>query len=214
MLSIILPTRKRHKRLQSILNNIEETTDMGYELIIVADRDDPESQEIAKSTKSRLLISDPENQAIEKWNFGAKIAVGDWLFICSDDIVLPLNWLSRAYATPNTGFIGLPDQKNPLGLGFTPFYMAKRSWLKAYNNRVLVIPHYKTWGCDVETCERASRVNQYAVADLVITHNHLIWGLAESDESYQRGQANWERDLQVLNLRRANGYPNDFEGYL
>lgn len=208
--SIILPSLNRSARLSKALLNLRASThNVDTELVIVLDEDDITSQSTLTRDGYRFILTPPRSTPIFKWNFGAAFSNGEWLYQCSDDIHHPDNWLKRALATPNHGFLALSDG---LIRPFSPFYMAKRDWLKRFQNGTLAVPHYKHWGNDVEIAERARRIGHYVVAEGVkLTHLHYLYGKARRDSTYKLAEINYQDDLDLLAKRRALGFPDDFK---
>lgn len=217
MISIILPTRNRPKLFKNVLDNIKITTNCIHEVICLINSDDKESQIIADNYQNlKIIITNPNLNAIEKWNLGAKDSNFEWLFPIGDDIVLPINWDFHAFKSSTSNFIAIHDQTNKDRNNIIgPFFITNKIWLRKYQNGVLLVPHYKAWGPDSEICERAIRANNFTIlTNIFITHNHPIWGLGEKDKTFLIAQKHWKDDLELLAKRRVMNFPNDFEGYL
>lgn len=220
--SIIIPTRHRHRllkeRLETIFKHTKELATGVAELIIVADIDDDDTYEMLSNIMSvpRIVTSKQLETPANKWNQAAKIAHGEWLVTISDDCIPEEAWLTHALGMLTHGFIGLPDGvTGARNLSFTPLYMATKTWLRKYHGGVLVIPHYKSWYADVETAIRAHRSGTYMVgANSVVTQLHTVFGTAEDDEIYRIGEMRRAEDLATYNLRSSYGFPDDFERVL
>lgn len=214
MISIILPTRKRHKLLSDLLINIHSTTDLPYELIVLVDNDDIESTRIAMGNGVSVIINNPMN-AVEKWNIGAKCSEYEYLFPAADDIILPKNWASIALSTPNhSGFIAIPDKLSTPDRFYEPFFLVNKAWLRRYQGGVFMVPHYKSWGVDVEICARAQESGTFTRSTSALDHNHPVFNTAEYDDTYNRAKPFWQIDVDLFHSRAEKGFPNDFNGYL
>lgn len=220
--SIIIPTRHRawllEKRLKTLLKHTPELFNGEAELIIAGDIDDTMTYDMLENlylhtTGIKWLACLPLDLPCNKWNVSTKMAKGDWLVTISDDCVPINNWLRNAFETPNKGFIGLPDGvTGGRNLSFTPLYMATRDWLIKNNGGVLVIPKYKSWYADIETCMRAQRSNTYVVGfRSTCTQLHTCFGTAKNDEMYKLGESRRQDDQQMFIYRQINNFPDDFE---
>ncbi len=219
--SIIIPTRHRakllDKRLNYLLKNTPELFNGKADLIIAYDEDDNDTSNLRNKFGGILEIYWFSNPPLEipcvKWNNAARKARGEWLVTISDDCMPEDKWLGSALNTVNRGFLGLPDgvtgDRNNL---FTPLYMATKEWLRKYNGGVLVIPCYKSWFADVETCIRARRSNTYIVSkNSVVTQLHPVFKTAQDDEMYKLGETRRAEDFKTYHLREDKGFPDDFE---
>lgn len=218
--SIIIPTRNRskllEKRLKTLFKNTPELFNGEADLTIALDADDKETIEFVVKSPLREKTFNPLELPCIKWNETARECKGDWLITISDDCVPQPNWLRNAFATPNKGFIGLPDGvTGGRNFAFTPLYMATRDWLCKYNGGVLVIPKYKSWYADIETCMRAQRSQTYVVGmQSVCTQLHYEFKTAKNDEIYKLGQSRREDDKQMFVYRQIRQFPDDFERVL
>jgi glycosyltransferase involved in cell wall biosynthesis len=208
--SIILPSLNRGEQLIKTLDNIISTTSgIPIELIVILSEDDLTSQNLMKDRK--FLTTPPDFRPVQSWNYGASLSSGEWLYLGNDDVVHPPNWLEKALATPNQGFIGLSDGR--VG-NWAPFFMVTREWCRKYQGGVFVVPHYKHWGVDPEICSRAVMSNTYKLAPIYLEHKHYLVGKSKKDSTYMRAEKYHKLDMLLYDERAKLGFPNDFEGYL
>jgi len=220
MISVIIPSLDRPQRLISCLTSLQKYSKGSVEVVVILDGEDKSSLEAVTdfATKGvtipitvRILKDHPT--PIEKWNHGAKHSKGGWIMLAADDIVFTQEWDIVSLATPNHGFLALRDTVQ-LDRWFEPHYMATRGWLKQFNGGVLACPHYKHWCPDTEIAQRAHRAGHYKVSEAIIPHNHIIWGTAPNDATYDRAKPYHNTDLKLFNERMSKSFPNDYEGYL
>lgn len=218
--SIIIPTRHRHlllnERIGTLIKNTREIRQGIAEVIVVSDFDDNDTYNIIQHTGFIQLQVPTLTIPSIKWNEAAKIARGEWLVTISDDCLPQENWLTNALKMITWGFIGLPDgvtgSRNNY---FTPLYMATKKWLRKYNGGVLVLPCYKSWYADIETCIRAQRSGTYVVGwNSVVTQLHSIFNTAPEDEIYKIGEGRRAEDQMMYNQRALKNFPDDFERVL
>lgn len=93
LISIIIPTFNRSKSLPLSVKSIQDQTLVNWELIIIDDGSEDDTQEVLKDTlrDERIKYYYQENQGVSvARNYGAKLATGDYLiFLDSDDIFFP-----------------------------------------------------------------------------------------------------------------------------
>lgn len=222
LVDIIIPTRRRSglltERLRVLERNTPELHNDKAVVTIAYDVDDPETREVISKNFGYFHISPNLSLALpcDKWNKAAANSRAEWLVTMSDDSIPHPDWLTNALGMISYGFLGLPDgitgERNKM---FTPLYMATRQWLKDFNGGVLVLPMYKSWYADIETCERAKRSGTWMLADRsVVEQVHECFGTAPNDEIYELGKTRRVEDFKTFMRRRNEGYPNDFKGVL
>lgn len=209
--SIILPSLNRPKQLISTIENIKDTSSgIDIEFIILLNESDTKSQEAMKDSNFLLV---PDNYSpIQAWNLGAKLCNGVWMYLGSDDVVHPPNWLRKSLSIPNQGFIGLSDGR-PV-FNWALFFLVTKDWCKKYQNGVFLVPHYHNWGVDPEISMRAKRSGTYVISPVLLDHRHHIFGKSKKDSTYRRAEKYHERDIELFKNRQALDFPNDFEGFL
>lgn len=93
LISIIIPTYNRSKSLLLAIKSVLDQTTANWELIIIDDGSEDNTQDILKNTlkDERLKYYYQENQGVSvARNYGAQLATGDYLiFLDSDDIFFP-----------------------------------------------------------------------------------------------------------------------------
>lgn len=91
IISLLLPTRGRPKKLERFWNSVKNTVSdpSRVEIVIVADNNDPETIQAAKNLTGlpKTLIIEDQKYAVEKWNLAASRCTGDFMSPQGDDIV-------------------------------------------------------------------------------------------------------------------------------
>ncbi len=91
MISIVIPTRGRPKRLKDTWDSIFNTASKpsNIEVVIAVDDDDPEAIEGANllDGMAKKVVVMPREYAVPKWAAAHKSASGDILMLCGDDII-------------------------------------------------------------------------------------------------------------------------------
>lgn len=216
MISVIMPTLNRPKRLQDCIMSLRSSMDFksNCELIVIIDSNDYETISVLKVFHISFLTMVPGVTPVEKWNYGLLHAKQPWIMLAADDIVFSGDWINRSLNTPNRGFLGFHDEVSEFDKGFMPHYMATREWLKTYQNGVLCVPHYKHWGPDLEICARAIRSKTYAVSTASIRHKHVFFDTQFADSTYDKAKPHYQNDVKMFYTRRENGFPDDFTSIL
>ena len=211
--SIILPSLNRYQKLGKVLDNIAQTTQgINLEYIILLSEEDKLSQAEVKARNLEPILTPSLLRPVELWNMGARVSQAEWLYLGSDDVIHPPNWLRKCLSTPNQGFIGIGDGK--VVPNWAPFFIVSKSWCRAYQGGVFVVPHYKHWGLDPEITERAVRSGTFTLAPIYLEHMHYIFKRSPKDSTYKRAEEYHQIDVDLFKHRRELGFPNDFEGFL
>lgn len=218
--SVVIPSRGRAYRLREAVKQIFKTAP-GVEVVVVLDRDDPESIRAMTDLPVELLVgvADPPTT---KWNRGAAWATGDAFVTGEDDLWFHEGWLEQSLAAlesiGGSGYVGF----NAVSEHFCPNgYLVTRDWVIEYAGGCIVCPLYKSQPGDVEMWTRAKRSGKYVWADgkhspfnAIVENRHPYLGKAQWDETYQRGHAWGEEDRVAFEKRQAANFPDDFEPVL
>lgn len=93
LISIIIPTYNRSESLSLAVKSVQDQTRSIWELIIIDDGSENNTQEVLKDTlkDNRIKYYYQENQGVSvARNYGAELATGDYLiFLDSDDVFFP-----------------------------------------------------------------------------------------------------------------------------
>lgn len=98
-ISVVIPTRNRKERLLSLLNNLSKSSFSIKEIIIV-DASDEQMQpsEYSTSAGSSIFYIPSESSVCMQRNIGIKAASSSWIFVCDDDIEVPIDYLAKIAA--------------------------------------------------------------------------------------------------------------------
>src|SRR5208282_5424812 len=93
MISILLPTRKRPKKLERLVNSLRETSSVFPEIVVYIDDDDLESLVKAEELKLKIVKGPRLRCLSNAWNKCYDNCTGDILVTCGDDVVFRTqNW--------------------------------------------------------------------------------------------------------------------------
>jgi len=203
--SVIIPSARPDKLVECV-EQLIKATPQGVEIITVTD--DP--QEIP-GTINYAKRGNP----VELWNYGASKASGDYFVLGADDLWFNDGWLEASVRgfdeLGGHGLVGFNDL-SPMAGKMATHYMISKGYACADWGGVMVIPAYKAQFIDNEATVRAVRDGRFYYAeDAIVEHRHPIWGKAEKDEIYERGDARYAYGERVFNERLKAGFPNDWE---
>lgn len=109
-LSVVIPVFNAKLSLVQTLISISENTDNLYELVIVDDYSDEDTQKFIASigTNGNFRVTKTRNPSHSwtnaSWNIGVKLATGDYIAVLNSDIVLSPHW--------DTNLISMLDKKH------------------------------------------------------------------------------------------------------
>lgn len=93
--SLIIPVYAHAELTRACLESIRHhTTHVSYEVIVVDDRSDPETQSLLKSVRGAEIVQNSENLGyLRSMNRGAGLARGKWLVLFNNDTEVTAGWL-------------------------------------------------------------------------------------------------------------------------
>src|SRR5208282_4085599 len=149
MISILLPTRKRHKQLQRMVSSVKRASAEQPEVIVYVDDDDEESAKKANDlgikviVGPKLLFSDYYNKCYEQ-------ATGDILVMCGDDVIFrTIDWDEMV----EEEFSKWPDKiimlygNDLLNISIQSHPIIHRRWAETVG--YFSPPYFSYGGCDV-----------------------------------------------------------------
>jgi hypothetical protein len=185
------------------------------------ENDDHPARTLAKKYKAfhtdRII---PLAGAAYGWNSALLYAMDyDAYFIGADDISFTANWLEYVLEELDRiggdGLIGINDtRRDAVKIGRASHYLMTRKFIIKHHGGVAAIPHYRSEYTDVESCERAQRVNLYGYADRAIVPHHWLGNEPTADRCYKINRERKEEARRIFNQRKDAGYPDDFEPIL
>jgi glycosyltransferase involved in cell wall biosynthesis len=232
MISVILPSMNRMELLGQAVDSLFITT-LGHdiELIIIID-EDMDSYELAtthlrdkwnQQAKSfTVLFNKIRRGALSAWNEGLALSTGDILFPYGDDSLCHAGWLDYALEThrdklDNYGCVGLNDGAYDGNKQVMTTLLFDRQFCKNEFGGVIAIPSYHYYCVDLELNERAKRVNKLIWDDrATVEHIHSAHGKRpiDSTDQYKMDSGWMEADNILFELRKEQGFPNDFKSVI
>lgn len=87
LVSVVVATRNGSRTIEKVLQSILSQTYRPIELVVVDNFSIDSTPEIARWYTEKVFERGPERSA--QWNFGARVASGEYLYRAQDDILLP-----------------------------------------------------------------------------------------------------------------------------
>lgn len=170
---------------------------------------------LRERTGFAVIETDPILTAVQKWNVGARVAVGmgaTHLVLGADDLWWGDGWLDEAMAklVGDVEVVAFNDlQYNGMTLG--THYLVTSRFCREQIGGVLACPHYRSWGLDAEMTDIAKRAGRYVWAErAVVEHRHPNANKSLTDLTYERGRPLHPYDLLMYNHRKEQGFPIDY----
>lgn len=194
MISLLCPTRKRPQNVERLVLSVVKTANPHTEICFYVDDDDHTNVFLEKWEKK---IVGPRITFSDTWTELLKIATGDILMLCADDIVFQTTgWdamVEQAFAeVPDRILLVHGDDLGPSGKTFATLPFVSREWVEAvgyFTPRGFSCDWCDTWLHDV-----AKMIGRYKFLPFVVEHMHRIYGKAPNDETYKETQLRDSRD--------------------
>ncbi len=94
-ISVVIPVHNSEKTLEAVLEPLRNELRDGDELIVVDDRSEDKSGEIAFRLGAKVISSSGSPGAAGARNTGALTALGEWLLFIDSDAVAPAGWREK-----------------------------------------------------------------------------------------------------------------------
>jgi hypothetical protein len=216
--AILFPTFGRVEQARRCLDGFIQTAPAAT--CVVVTEDDERAFGALLNDEHILFVPVTEGMtAVQKWNHALRRVHRrfDAFFLGADDLWPANGWLDEVLnvqAKTGAGCVSINDgivNGNALGT----HYLLTKDWIKTQQNGVMCVPHYRSWGLDVETTARAKHTGTYAWAErAMVEHRHVHWKKAAMDDTYRRGYLVHQYDEFILEIRRKAGFPNDFQAVI
>lgn len=186
------------------------TTDVEYLLSI--DSTDPRREDYIRLFEKESIrpFIDNNKSVVDATNFVAKQCHGEILVYLSDDFDCPNHWDAhlqqqfRDVKAPT--LLKVDDCLQNFRVGVVTIPIMNRALYKKL--RYFWHPEYLSMHVDVDLYETCAKHGFLQLAKhLKFPHDHHSIGKAPRDETYTRSEGNWNQGLEVINRRRAEGFP-------
>lgn len=216
-ISLIHPSRSRARKSYNTARKWVDTAGVNVELILITDKDDPQSDNYFREYNWFRSIGDPayarvigdHQSVVHATNMGALKAHGDILIYLSDDFDCPKNWALSVidefaqYKGPT--LIKVDDCLQNFSTPVLTIPMMNRELYDKLG--YFWHPGYRSMFCDEHLYWRSRKLGalQYA-PHLKFEHQHVSVGKAQDDETYRRSAANWNQGKALFAQHKAAGF--------
>jgi hypothetical protein len=211
MISLLHPSRGRPSKSYKTFCNWHAKASIGANIqtIVSVDQDDDLlSQYIG--LYPNIAVYRKNTCVVQATNYAAAHSTGDILIYLSDDFDCPDKWdelVEQEFKNvTKPTLLKVDDCLQPFKVGVVTIPIMNRALYEKLG--YFWHPDYLSMHVDVDLYETCKNIGAIKYAPhLKFPHNHYSNGKAPRDETYTRSEANWNQGLEVINRRRAKGFP-------
>lgn len=206
-LTILVPVLGRPHRVRPLLESASATTPAA-QVLFIADPDDDAELEALEAEAAEYITVDG-GYAV-KINEGVRATDTKLVFTGADDITFLPGWFeaAKAHLSDQIRVVGVTDEvtkRNRLGHHAPHFLIARDYALRTIidGDRGPFCERYRHCWVDNEFIGTARQRRVIHIAtDARVHHSHPFDGSAETDATYEKGQASYRRDQMVFRQRK------------
>jgi hypothetical protein len=186
MISLLVPTRKRHEKLKRMIDSVRATVLNDVEILCYVTPDD-DSYGMASEWDAKF-VEGPRMKHSDLWNALLPHATGDILQQTADDVIYRTpawdRYIEDTFSLVSDrillayGYDGSPNGEN-----FATLPFVSREWVNAvgyFTGPGFTADFSDTWPFDV-----AKMIGRTKYLPLYFEHTHWMWGKSEVDETYK-----------------------------
>ncbi len=226
LVSILMPTVRVSWAVNTIRQTLSTTLAHSLEYIVIAEQKpicDAVTEFFHNYERSNLesfqvLYQEKERGPIQAWNDGLRASKGEFIAFWSDDLWPYPSWLDIVMSyfdqfPGRIGLVGLNDLVHNANDFLATHNLVHRQYVIQYQGGVLAYPCYRRICSDAEAWERAKTAGLGVWAEeAIVEHLHPMVGKRERDRFDDLNlDAFHNRDFEILEERRALGFPDNFE---
>lgn len=217
---VVVPVLGRPHRVAPLVASFEAARKVPSKLLFVCSpEDDPQREACRTEGHYMAVLDEPAGPGdfAKKINYAYRITEEPFLFQAADDVTFQPGWdleALRVIEKTDTGVCGTNDGANPTvmrGIHST-HSLIRRSYVNECGAclegpGVVFSPAYGHQWVDNELVELAKSRGCYSFAhNSFVLHSHPIWGTAQDDATYRKGNetARADRDLFRQRARQWN----------
>jgi len=215
--AILLPSLNRPEQVVRCVNSLRGTTDWRLvDIKVMIDLSDKASEKALAGMPIELVFTTNKNGSIAAWNEMLGLFNNYSAYVAAaDDLVFHQGWYAATMRAlqllGGDGFVGFNDLHYDGDKEWSTHWLGTRNFLIDHNGGVIYTPHYGSWWCDPEVCERARKAGKYAWAkDAIVEHLHADYRKAEYDKTYTDANKYHAIDAETYKRRKAEDFPDDF----
>lgn len=215
--AVIVPVVGRPQNAEPFMRYLRASTGLAR-CYAICETDDQESIDAWKAAGAVVEVQDGTTFA-QKVNHGYRVTTEPWLFLVGDDVRFHATWFDHALAVAKghgakvIGTNDLGTQRVQSGDHATHFLVA-RDYIDevgaSWDGPGVVCHEYHHWYVDDEIVTAAKQRGVWSMAlGSIVEHMHPLFGRAEDDDTYRKGQARADEDRETFMSRlvRNVGFP-------
>lgn len=213
--SVLIPTRQRYKKLAKCLNKLfENTVYPNYEVVVIADKDDPESIEVVRKLKFddvKVLVKEKREMYVGKINEGYHKTDSPLMVFLADDVEVQKNWLTEAVKTFSDSFsdkMGLVSFQDEFDNRLAAHGLISRKYVETFLNGNIFYPGYVHYWCDCELTVRSKKWGRYAHSDRARIFHNRPGKIEKRDKIGQEGLMTKDLGKKLFTMRQWLGFPD------
>jgi len=221
--SVLVPTRQRYKKLAKCLTKLfENTVYPNWEVVVITDKDDPESIDIIKKLpfiedeNVKIFTKEKREMYVGKINEGYHKTDSPLIVFLADDVEVQPNWLTEAVKTFNESFsdkMGLVSFQDEFDNKIAPHGLISRKYVDEYLDGNIFYPGYVHYWCDTELTVRSKRWGRFAHSPKSVTIHRSREGIDDygKDDDHIRREARTtlKQGENMLIFRQATGFSDE-----
>ena len=209
MITLCVPSRGRPDRFAEMWASAREKATLPVECVTILDKDDATRSQYPRGSKwlKKKVVDRPVNMS-ELWDMAAKVANGDIVMLCADDVIFETEgWDERVEAE----FAAVPDE---ILMVYTASGHDNRPILPFVSKRWVDIvgeftPHdYQGWMADEFIWAIAAELRRVVYLDDVMIRHHQF---ERPDETYSTAQTRRLMQGGLEGMRRRFYSPGEVE---
>lgn len=223
--TVLVPVLNRPKRVSPLVDSlISSARFISLDLLFLCSPGDDEQRAAIRRVQgahgptcrvNALEIDDPPGRGdyAKKINAGFRNTATEFIFMGADDLVFHPGWIERALAChmeTKACVVGTNDNGNRAVMQgeHSTHTLVHRDYGECgiIDNPDCGVPLYEGYDhnfVDTEFIQTAMARETWASAgDSIVEHLHPIWGKAENDETYKKGQLKFGTDRKLYESRR------------
>jgi glycosyltransferase involved in cell wall biosynthesis len=208
--AVIVPVMKRPENAAPFMASLKASTGLAT-VYAIAHSEDEETIK-AWDAAGAIVHAIDEHPFAPKVNHGYSVSDEPWLFIVGDDVRFHPGWLDHAQHIANlhnVDVIATNDLGNPAVLAgeHATHPLIRRTYIDEQGASwdgpgVVCHEGYRHWYVDNEWTTVAKQRGTFAPAlASIVEHLHPLWGKAENDPIYKKGQAHADQDRRLFARR-------------
>lgn len=206
--AVIVPVLERPQNAGPFMTSLRASTGLATVYAVCNDDTDKKAWNDAGAT---VLHSDKIGFA-DKVNIAYPQTTEPWIFLAGDDVTFRAGWwdqVQRVAKSSGTKVVGTNDLANPMVIDgeHATHFAIERAYIDEHGASwdgpgVVCHDGYRHWFIDDEiiTAAKARDVWAPCLASYV-EHRHPLWGTAEVDETYLRGDRHRDKDQKLFEAR-------------